>query len=143
MHYMVSGVKSLTKADYSMTHNVGWKIVRLSKIKKQGSLTKPDCKSKHTKAWSNKEAKKANKQTSSIEYIAQAVAEAARVTIQTMSMQLVPGRTENEVIKNEWTHHETANIFDWSMKDKYHWTKKLQTRGKTMLQNFNISQAEL
>ena len=66
---------------------------------------------------SNKEAKMANEQTKSNEYITQAVAEAARVAIQTMSMtgtaiaESVGPKVGKPMIKQ--------STFNWYMEDKY------------------------
>ena len=82
----------------------------------------------------------ANEQINTNEYIAQAVAEAARTAIQTMATaytvraENVGPRVSEPIMK--WP------TFDRSAKDKYAKQRNFKIEVKNMLQNFNISQTE-
>ena len=70
----------------------------------------------------------ANKQTNSNEYIAQAVAKAARVAIQTMSADCT-ARAETVLHRMSGPIISSINIFT-EAQDKYNELRIFQTRGK-------------
>ena len=70
----------------------------------------------------------------------QAVAEAARAAIQTMSVAAT-GRTEYVGPRISGTIMKQPTC-DWTIKDKYAELRKFKLEVKNILQNFNMSQAK-
>ena len=129
---MVLGVKSLPKIDSKQA-------VSASQNDRKGQSHKGRLK-RRTQKPVKQSSKMASEETNTNEYIAQAVAKAVRVSIQTMFMA-VTARTESVGPRMSGPIMKQPT-FDWSTKDKYAKLRNFKLEIKSMIQNFNISQTE-
>ena len=105
----------------------------------QGSLKRADSKATAQKL-SNKEAKMANEQTKSNEYMAQALVEVVRVVVQTFTVACTAGSENKRPRMSVLSMKKPA--FNGNYKDKYAEMRNFKLKVNNMFQNCNASQTE-